>query len=139
MRGHGDVRDQRIYEENPDLPLVLRTTFRALVVGFADGPLLYQFLPPRPPRLHYSVFICSRATVRNFTTASLDYLQVLLNATDVPVDELLAANLRYTAAQQRDPADFLHLAGRELAQLLRADYPRLTSVLRRSLAPIEVA
>jgi len=57
MRGHGDVRDERIYQENPDLPLVLRTTFRALVVGFAEGVRLYQFLPPRPPRLHYSVSI----------------------------------------------------------------------------------
>src|SRR5205814_8758044 len=52
MRGHGDIRDERIYLENPDLPLVLRTTFRALVVGFAESDKLYQFLPARPPRLH---------------------------------------------------------------------------------------
>src|SRR5712691_1429336 len=64
MRGHGDVRDERIYEENPDLPLVLRTTFRALVVGFGAGSRLYQFLPPRPPRLHSSVFSCAPERVR---------------------------------------------------------------------------
>ena len=58
MRGHGDVRDERIYQENPDLPLVLRTTFRALVVGFAESDKIFQFLPARPPRLHYSVFTC---------------------------------------------------------------------------------
>jgi hypothetical protein len=137
MRGHGDVRDERIYQENPDLPLVLRTTFRALVVGFADGQRHHQFLPPRPPRLHYSVFTCPPETVRTLA-ASLDYLQALLNAVEVPVDELLAANLRYTAAQFRDSAEFLNLAGRELAQLLRADYARLTSILRRCLSPIEV-
>jgi hypothetical protein len=147
MRGHGDVRDERIYAENPDLPLVLRTTFRALVVGFAQGSLLgvadggrlYQFLPPRPPRLHYSVFTCPPATVQGFASTSLDYLQALLNAAEVPVDELLAANLRYTAATFADDGEFLNLAGRELAQLLRADYPRLTSILRRCVAPIEVA
>jgi hypothetical protein len=149
MRGHGDVRDERIYAENPDLPLVLRTTFRALVVGFAEGGQigsaqggarrLYQFLPPRPPRLHYSVFTCPPATVQAFASNSLDYLQALLNATEVPVDELLAANLRYTAATYRDGGEFLNLAGRELAQLLRADYARLTSILRRCVAPIEVA
>jgi hypothetical protein len=138
MRGHGDVRDERIYEENPDLPLVLRTTFRALVVGFGEGARLYQFLPPRPPRLHYSVFACAPETIRELA-ASLDYLQALLNAVEVPVDELLAANLRYTAAHFRDSAEFLNLAGRELAQLLRADYPRLTAILRRCLSPIEVA
>jgi hypothetical protein len=138
MRGHGDVRDERIYEENPDLPLVLRTTFRALVVGFGEGSRLYQFLPPRPPRLHYSVFTSSPETIRELA-ANLDYLQALLNAAEVPVDELLAANLRYTAGHFRDSAEFLNLAGRELAQLLRADYPRLTAILRRCLSPIEVA
>ena len=138
MRGHDDVRDRRIYQENPDLPLVLRTTFRALVVGFADGGRLYQFLPPRPPRLHYSVFTCPPGLVRDLVS-NLDYLQALLSATDVPVDELLAANLRYAAACQVDSQTFLEHAGRELAQLLRADYARLTSILRRCLAPIEVA
>ena len=68
----------------------------------------------------------------------LDYLGALLNAVDAPVDELLAANLRYTAAQYLDSGEFLQLAGRELAQLLRADYARLTSILRRCLAPTAV-
>src|SRR5947209_16020257 len=90
MRGHGDIRDERIYEENPDLPLVLRTTFRALVVGFAQTDALHQFLPPKPPRLHYSVFTSSPTTVRLFISSGLDYLQALLNAAEVPVDELLA-------------------------------------------------
>jgi hypothetical protein len=141
MRGHGDVRDERIYEENPDLPLVLRTTFRAVVVGFADRDSLHQFLPPRPPRLHYSVFICPPRGVRTFTDSGLDYLQVLLTAPEVPADELLAANLRYTAQSQNRPNgdEFLQQAGRELALLLRADYARLTSILRRCLVPIEVA
>jgi hypothetical protein len=138
MRGHGDVRDERIYQENPDLPLVLRTTFRALVVAFAEGSRLHQFLPPRPPRLHYSVFTCAPETVRTIT-GGLDYLQALLNASDVPVDELLAANLRYTAASSTDASEFLQQAGRELAQLLRADYARLTAILRRCVTPIEVA
>lgn len=138
MRGHGDVRDGRIYEENPDLPLVLRTTFRALVVGFAEHGQLHQFLPPRPPRLHYSVFLCPPRTVVRLTREELDYLQALLNAAEVPVDELLAANLRYVASCCGDGTAFLEHAGRELAQLLRADYTRLTSILRRCLTPTEV-
>ena len=138
MRGHGDVRDERIYEENPDLPHVLRTTFRAVVVGFDDGTRIHQFLPPRPARLHYSVFTSSHDTVRTLAS-NLDYLQALMTTSDVPVDELLAANLRSTAALQRDPAEFLNVAGRELAQLLRTDYARLTAILRRCLMPSEVA
>jgi len=136
MRGHDDIRDDRIYQENPDLPLVLRTTFRALVVGFEEHGQIHQFLPPRPPRLHYSVFTCTPRTVTSFTNAGFDYLQALLNAQDVPVDELLAANLRHTT--RSEGADFLQDAGRELAQLLRADYARLTGILRRCLAPIEM-
>jgi len=138
MRGHGDVRDERIYLENPDLPLVLRTTFRALVVGFAEHGSIHQFLPPRPPRLHYSVFTCPPQCIGYFTSHGLDYLQALLVAADLPVDELLAANLRYTANSLPDSEVFLQQAGRELAQLLRADYGRLTGILRRCLAPIEV-
>ena len=139
MRGHGDVRDERIYQENPDLPLVLRTTFRALVVGFSDGERPHQFLPPRPARLHYSVFTCPPRTIKWFTRESLDYLQALLTAAEVPVDELLAANLRYTANTTREGQAFLERAGRELAQLLRADYARLTGILRRCLAPVEAS
>jgi hypothetical protein len=117
----------------------LRTTFRALVVGFGEGSRLYQFLPPRPPRLHYSVLTSPPRTIRAFTETSLDYLQALLNASDVAVDELLAANLRYVAAHcSGEGAEFLQHAGRELAQLLRADYARLTSILRRCLAPTEI-
>jgi hypothetical protein len=138
MRGHGDIRDERIYAENPDLPHVLRTTFRALVIGFDDGARVYQFLPPRPARLHYSVFTCSRDTVRALTALDFDYLQTLLTANEVAVDELLAANLRYTATLHRDSGDFLSVAGRELAQLLRTDYARLTAILRRCLMPSEV-
>src|SRR5882762_5376212 len=108
------------------------------IFGFVEGDTLHQFLPPRPPRLHYSVFTCAPVTVKAFAGGGFDYLVALLNATDVPVDELLAANLRNTSACYRDRGEFLNLAGRELAQLLRADYARLTAILRRCLAPQEV-
>ncbi len=130
MRGHGAVRDGLIYVENPDLPHVLRTTFLALIVGFRELGGYRQRLPDRPPRLHYSVHLASPDEVRALVDAGLDYLGTLLNAVDVPVDELVAANVRLTAAI-REEAAFAHRAGRELAQLLRADYPRLTAILRR--------
>jgi hypothetical protein len=133
MRGHGDVRDDLIYRENPDLPLVLRTTFRCAVVGFEAGPSVYQLLPPTPPRLHYSVYAASAEDVCRFTEAGFDYLRTLLNVAEVPTDEMLAANLRLTAQMRREPEAFTERAGRELADLLRADYSRLASILRRCL------
>ena len=85
------------------------------------------------------MFTCPPLTVRRFTSESLDYLQALLNAAEAPVDELLAANVRYVAAHSREGQLFLERAGRELAQLLRADYARLTAILRRCFTPVEVA
>jgi HAS barrel domain len=136
MRGHGDVRDELIYQENPDLPFVLRTTFRVLVVGFAEHGSVFQFLPARPARLHYSVFPCSASAVRTFTDVGLDYLAALLGCPEVPNDELLAANIRLTSTQRGELASFPSVAGRELAQLLRADYIRLSAILKR-VAPVE--
>jgi hypothetical protein len=136
MRGHGDIRDDLIYQENPDLPFVLRTTFRVLVVGFREGGSIFQFLPPRPARLHYSVVPCSAAAVRTFTDVGLDYFGALLAGSEVAVDELMAANLRLTSSMRGQATEFLHDAGRELAQLLRADYTRLTGILKR-VAPAE--
>jgi len=138
MRGHDDIRDDLIYQENPDLPLVLRTTYRALVVGFTEGGSIYQFLPPRPARLHYSVTPCSAAAVKTFTDTGLDYLGALLAGTEIPIDELLAANIRQTAALRGEPQAFLQAAGKELAQLLHTDYGRLTAILRRCVGPLEV-
>ena len=130
MRGHDAVRDEAIYAENPDLRHVLRTTFQALIVGHATNGAYRQYLPDRPPRLHFSVSEASTADVRGFTDAGLDYLGTLLAVMDVPTDELIAANVRYVAAVRSEP-EFANRAGRELAQLLRADYPRLTTILRR--------
>ena len=137
MRGHGEVRDNLIYRENPDLPLVLRTTFRCLLVGFDDeSGLIRQLLPPRPPRLHYSVHVASPEQVRRFSDAGLDYLRTLLDSVDAPVDEMVAANVRLTGFLRGEPELFCQRAGRELAELLRADYPRLASIVRRCLVPL---
>jgi hypothetical protein len=131
MRGHGDVRDGLIYAENPDLPLVLRTTFRSLVVGYGEHGSYHQVLPARPPRLHYSVWVSTAVAVRAFTDSGLDYLNTLLASPEAGTDELIAANVRLTALARGEPQAFARTAGRELAQLLRSDYARLSSILRR--------
>ncbi len=134
MRGYEDIRDDLIYAENPDLQHVLRTTFRSLVVGFRDGGAYRQVLPARPPRLHYSVSMARPAEVRAFTGVGLDYLATLLACADVAADELIAANVRLTAAERPEGALFVRQAGRELAQLLHADYARLAAIVRRIVA-----
>ena len=80
--------------------------------------------------------VCSASEVRRFSSGGFDYLSVLLAAPDAPNDELLAANLRYMAAFEPQSGAFLQAAGREIAQLLRADYARLTNILRRCVLPL---
>ena len=60
-------------------------------------------------------------------------LELVLNAANIPADELLIANLQ-RASLARPPEtrrQFLLAAGRELARLLSHDLVRLESILRR--------
>jgi hypothetical protein len=131
-RGYGEVVDAAIYHENPDLEHVLRTEFRALLVGFRAEGTLRQHLPPAPPPLHYSVYACGAPEIRAFTE-QLEYLRTLLAAPAAVADELVAASARLAAAAREPEAAeaFLLRVGRELAVRLRDDYDRLTAVLRR--------
>jgi hypothetical protein len=125
-----ELYDDEIYAENPDLAEVLQTEFSALTVGFAEGDRLYQYLPPQPPPVHYSVYECSPAELCRFSEAS-DFFRAALFAPQIPSDELLAAAIRAAARARPDSRDYLVAAGRELASLLKDDYDRLTALLRR--------
>jgi hypothetical protein len=129
LRGRDGMRDRAIFDQNPDLEQLLRTEFSALIIAYQDGPALRTYLPPSPPPLHWSVAECDLPEIARLT-ARLDYLRTILSATDAPVDALLAANIRLAAAAHGDDRGFRVTAGRELATLLKHDYPRLTSILR---------
>jgi len=129
LRGRDGMRDRAIFDQNPDLEQLLRTEFSALVVGYAEGGALRTYLPPSPPPLHWSVVACDEAEVAALT-ARLDYLRTILSATSAPVDALLAANIRLAGTAHLDESAFRVRAGRELATLLKHDYPRLTAILR---------
>lgn len=130
LRGRSGVRDGAIYQENPDLAAVLRTSFSALVVGFCDDGALRQYLPPHPPPLHWSVYECPEPRLAEFTH-QLDYLRSVLAAPGAPADELAAAHLRLARQARSFEPSFALRAGRELARLLADDYGRLSAILRR--------
>jgi len=130
MRGRVGVRDEAIFRENPDLRAVLRTEFSALIVGFCEAGELRQYLPPKPPPLHWSVRECHAADLARFSNR-LDYFRTVLALADAPADELLAANLRIVKSARSFDLDFSLRAGRELARLLKTDYDRLSAILRR--------
>ncbi|MGB2895977.1 MAG: hypothetical protein WBB65_07435 [Anaerolineales bacterium] len=105
--------------------------FSALAVGFRDDDGFHQSLPPQPPLTLASVFSVVPKDAVNFT-AQLHFLRTILNAPQLPVDELLATALRISAqARSEGERDrFLIQAGREVARLLAQDLPRLENILR---------
>ena len=125
----GGEEEGDVFSANPQLEKLLRTDFRAVVVGHKDGGDIRQYLPPRPARIHSFVYACEPGETAEFTR-SLDYLSILIDVAE-RADELVAASLRGAAAAHREPHDFLVAAGRELAVLLSDDTQRLNSILRR--------
>jgi hypothetical protein len=119
------VRDQR---ENRRVPIEVSV----LAVGCGDGENIRHCLPAQPPVTLDWLYQCSDEEIRAFT-ARFDYFRLVLEAREVPGDELLAASLRTAAAAwpENEREAFLVEAGRELARLLASDPVRLEGLLRR--------
>lgn len=118
------ARDQR---ENRMVPVEISV----VNVGFIQVDRVYHNLPPRPPLSLDPVQLCDADTIVQFT-GQLDFLRLVLNTSEVPTEELLAAALIH-AAKARPEAErreFLVTAGRRLAGLLSYDLPRLHHLLR---------
>lgn len=130
-RGWDLEEEEEVYRQNPQLARLLRTEFRALIVGHQGAGRICHFLPPQPPRLHAFVYPCPQEEVASFTQ-SLDFLPLLLGAAlSIPNEELVAACLRAAAAAREDGRAFLVRAGKELALLLARDPSRLNVILRK--------
>jgi hypothetical protein len=119
------IEDQR---HNRRVPIEIEI----VTVGNQLGGAPQHQLPPRPPISLDPVYLCDDDEVRAFT-GQLDFMRLLLNARDVPADELIVACLRLAAgvrpAAERGP--FLLDAGRELARLMGSDLVRLEALLGR--------
>ena len=124
------IKDQR---DNRLVPIELSV----LVVGYEQYKQVRQGLPPQPPLSLDEIIVCGENDIRAFIKRgeayNFDYLRLVLNASQLPADELLIANLlRATAVQPLESCrPFLVEAGRELARLLSYDLVRLDGILRR--------
>lgn len=127
-RSTDDVYDGAIYREHPQLEHTLRTEFTARLVGYVQGGTVYHYLPPQPPALHYSVHTCSPDQVQCFTN-QLTYLRLLLNATEIAPEQLLAAHIREIYGVRGQDDNWLSGAAREVAGLFKNDYEQLMTVL----------
>jgi len=117
------LRDQR---ENRMIPVEISV----LNVGYGVADRWWHSLPPRPPMSLSKVQLCNADEVYYFTQQP-DFFRLVLSASEVPTDDLLAAMLRYAsqAYQKEERYNFLVRCGRQLAKLLSSDMKRLSSVL----------
>lgn len=128
-------------EQQPQIFAMLKTEFRAAIVGFSPPPLntersplsgfsgiVYQYLPPRPPQIHQAVYYCSSEEVVHFSE-QLDFLRTLLQVVGAPVEALTAAAIRQIYQYRQADRDWLVKAGRMLSLLLKDDYDRLRLIL----------
>src|SRR5690606_14682115 len=102
----------------------------ALNVGYIYNGMMFHSLPPRPPLSLSEVVLCHAGEVYDFTQRC-DYFRLVLQASEVPSDELIAAALRYAsyAYPENERYQFLVRCGRTLANLLANDLKRLSHVL----------
>jgi hypothetical protein len=123
--------EEQLRKEQPQIFELLRTEIRAKIIGYRDEYGIQQLLPPQPPNLHSFVFTCTAEEVQAFTQR-FEYLRTLLGIGGTLSDELLIAAIQQTCrCQAQSSRSCLIRAGKELSRLLRDDYDRLESILRR--------
>jgi len=127
-------------DQQPQIFAMLKTEFRAVIIGFETPPTndnngyspsngkIYQYLPPRPPQIHQAVFSCNTEEIINFTS-NPDFLRVLLQVQNTPVEALIAATLRESYRLRGGDRQWLVKAGRTLSVLLKNDYDCLKYIL----------
>ncbi|MBD3880362.1 hypothetical protein IFO70_01185 [Phormidium tenue FACHB-886] len=135
---------QELREQQPQIFAMLKTEFRAAIVGFQTpdsqtngngdrtpslfGGAIYQHLPPRPPQIHQAVYQCDPAEILQFSE-QLDFLRTLLQVNSAPVDALTAAAVREIYRLRQADRAWLVSVGRSLSLLLKEDFDRLRVIL----------
>ncbi len=125
---------QDLREQQPQIFAMLKTEFRAAIVGFKQQPSarspsqVYQYLPPRPPQIHQAVNHCQPEEIVEFSE-QLDFLRTLLQVNGAPVEALTAAAIREIYQLRQGDRPWLVKAGRTLSVLLKDDYDRLKIIL----------
>jgi hypothetical protein len=122
--------------EQPQIFELLRTQFEVFVLGYLHHDTMVHLFPPQPARIHSFVFPSPAEQVLA-VTEDPQFLRSILEATGLPTDELLLATLRHALKVRADEAgetkagQYLARMGTVLSRLLRDDYDRLSSLIRR--------
>lgn len=130
-RGKDNENEEEVYRSSPQLLKLLRSEFKVLVIGYRLNDRLFQYLPPKPARIHGFVYPCAPEEVKQFSQ-SFDFLNTLLKThLEISIEELTGAVLREMGQVYGvEKHAFLVSAGKELATLLSQDYGQLKAILK---------
>lgn len=117
------LQDQR---QNRMIPVEIKV----LNVGYMDKMGFVHSLPPRPPMSLSDVELCTLEEVYTFTHR-FDYFRLILGASEVPTDDLLAATVRGAASvrPEEEFGNYLVACGQQIARDLSNDLKRLSHIL----------
>ncbi len=122
--------EEELRLEQPQIFELLRTYFEVLVIGYFDTDQPLPILPPQPARIHSFVRLCDDEQVRACTETD-EFMRCICNGARTPTDDLLIACLRHAIQCRNGDRAYLVRMGKDLSRLLRDDYDRLSSVMRR--------
>lgn len=128
--------EQELRMEQPQIFELLRTYFQVLVIGYFDAGQPVPILPPQPARIHSFVRLCDEEQVRACTETD-EFMRCIYNGSRTPTDDLLIACLRHAIQCRQGDRAYLVRMGKDLSRLLRDDYDRLSSVMRRLGASLQ--
>jgi hypothetical protein len=123
------LRDQR---ENRMIPVEIKIVNVGFIVNQGNQMAIFRSLPPRPPMSLSDVEQCTAEEIREFTRLP-DFFRLLLTASEVPADDLVAAGIRYAAwkaySGNKDELYAFHVrCGKQLARDV-TDLKRLSHLL----------
>lgn len=121
---------EELQEEQPQIFELIKTAFQATIVGFYEDGTYHQFSPPHPPALHSFVYLCSEEELRKFTE-DRDFLRNIIATGKGQPDELIISFIRKAWLAYEKDQKFLIDFGKELSLLLKDDYDRLKSIMKR--------
>lgn len=123
--------EEELENDHPEISeWMLVTRFQVIIVAHSLDGYIHQFLPPLPPKVLNCVSPCSDSEILQLTSR-MDFLRTLSNSRNAPTDEVIAACIREADRARGGDFDFLVAAGKELAAILKDDYDRLQSIMRR--------
>jgi hypothetical protein len=124
------MTEQELREEQPQIFELLKTEFEAVIIGYRDVQGPRQVLPPQPPGIHNFVHTCIESEIKALTNNG-DFLRSILCGGRLPADDLIIASVRNAWAARAFDMPYLVRIGKDLCRLIRDDYDRLSSIMRR--------